>query len=309
MKERLGRIGEIMAGILDNSPPFLHKDLEPLFLTPGKMLRPAFTLLAASAGDKTSPYLYDTATAIELVHMAALIHDDVLDKANERRGVRTINADLGAKRAVLTGDFLLFQALKLASKAHDNIMVNEMNKAASKLCLSEIDQDSNKGNFFISRETYYERISGKTAVLFALACKVGALLGGASVETSNILYQAGEDFGMAFQIEDDILDYTGTKAKMGKSPGKDLKEGIPTLPLILALEVKDPEISKLCRARFRPLFNGRIRKKVLSRNYDKISVDIAESFRKKCLTGFSETNLREKDTFSKIIMSLKSREL
>jgi heptaprenyl diphosphate synthase len=179
---------------------------------------------------------------VELLHGATLIHDDVIDRAPLRRGKPTIYASGGAKRAVLVGDYLLAQSLELASKANDNRLVQVMTKGVSRLCSSEIEQDFSQGKLFITREDYYGRIRGKTAELFALSCFAGALLSGADRAVCDDFYQAGLDFGMAFQIDDDVLDYRGKGSRMGKRTGEDLRAGIPTLPLILALEHEGPSL-------------------------------------------------------------------
>ncbi|MBI9100980.1 MAG: polyprenyl synthetase family protein [Spirochaetales bacterium] len=312
MKEDLSQISEIMVDVLNDSPTFIREDLEPMFNSPGKMLRPAFVILASGAGNKPkeekSPFLYSTAAAIELVHIAALIHDDIIDQANERRGVQTLNSNIGIKRAVLSGDYILLRALELASYAHDKKMIDEMNRTSRALCLSEIEQDAGKGDYFISREDYFNRINGKTAVLFSLACKVGALLGGASGETAEKMFLVGKNFGMGFQIEDDILDYTGTKDKLGKAVGKDLREGIPTLPLILALESGNPSITRMCSSKFRIGLGGIIRRKVVSNGFALKAGEIAESFREESLNLLSEFDFREQKTLAGIIQGLKSRE-
>ena len=308
MSERLLKTAGQLQAVHKDGPEFIQKDLDPLFQTPGKMLRPAFTILSSTAGEEESPHLYKVAAAVELIHMATLVHDDVIDQAVERRGRPTLNSTLGVKRAVLCGDYLLLKALELASVAHDNRLIDSMNLAARNLCLGEIDQDSGKGEFFISRDTYINRINGKTAELFALACKAGSLLGGASEEVSEKMYQAGRSFGLAFQIEDDILDYLGAAGKMGKAPGKDLKEGIPTLPLILALESGDEKLIRMCRSRFRLKLYRQIRSRVVSSGFAGKASEIAEEYRQKSIGLISGSALRDSRIMQDIIDRLKSRD-
>jgi len=242
--------------LVENSPPLIRGDLQTLTGHPGKLLRPAFFLLCAQGGETPQEELISVAAALELLHIASLAHDDVLDGSLHRRGKVTLFRKEGAKRAILAGDYLLAQALILSSGNYQASLVPVMTESIKRLCISEIDQDAGKGGFYISREQYFQRIRGKTAELFGLSCFAGALLGGREKDVQNNLYDMGIEFGIAFQIRDDVMDYTGNVLSLGKQSGNDLKEGIPTLPLILALESKNSLPHFLLKKPFRPLFSS-----------------------------------------------------
>jgi heptaprenyl diphosphate synthase len=270
--------------VVQKSPTLIRGDLETLTKRPGKLLRPAFFLLCAEGGDAEPSDLIAVAAAIELLHIASLAHDDVLDDALKRRGNTTLYRKEGAKRAILAGDYLLSQSLRLSSSHFSESLVPYMTESLEQLCLSEIDQDSSTGDFFINRDRYYKRISGKTAELFGLSCFTGALMGGRSPEVQNELYHMGLEFGMAFQIRDDIMDYTGDSRKMGKPAGNDLKDGIPTLPLILALEEEQPVLKFLLRQPFRSISTALIRSMILRGKYTDKAFLISEEYTSKSLS-------------------------
>ena len=307
IQPRLERVAASLTGVMENSPELIRADLE-IVLNPGKMLRPAFALMSATAGETPSEHLTDVAAAIELLHTATLIHDDVIDQSSERRGRATLHSKVGIKRAILAGDYLFAKSLELASSAHNDILVSTVKKAVTSICLSEIEQDSDPGNYFIDREIYYRRIRGKTAELFALSCRVGAVLGGADEELSEKFYEAGLNFGLAFQIMDDVLDYRGSLTAMGKPAGNDLKDGIPTLPLILALESGDQKLDRMCRSRRKYSLRHRIRKRVIEGGFDDAAVLICESHLDKCLEIIRSTDFGDSELFASVIEHLKIRE-
>jgi len=235
------------------------------------MLRPALVLLCSKLGQESDrDQAVTVASVLEMIHLASLAHDDIIDVAKTRRGVPTLFAQAGAKQAVLAGDFLLARALALVSGEESSKMMNTqvVSNALSRLCESELEQDAGQGDYFISKTTYFRRIGGKTASLFALSCYAGASVGKIPDLERMVCHRIGYAMGMAFQIQDDILDYVGTKEKLGKHTGKDLKEGIPTLPLLLALEAESgmPEqerkLTALLRAKNKSLSKASITKAV-----------------------------------------------
>ncbi|HAK45270.1 MAG TPA: hypothetical protein DCO79_05050, partial [Spirochaeta sp.] len=191
----------------------------------------------------------------------------------------------------------------------NDLLVSIMNKAVSAVCLSEIEQDSEPGNYFIDRAAYFSRIRGKTAELFALSCRVGAVLGGADEKFSEEFYDVGLNFGLAFQIMDDVLDYRGSSDRMGKPVGNDLKAGIPTLPLILALESGDTTLERFCRSRNKYRLRAAIRKRVLKGGFDKAAAVIGEEYLGKCLDKLQSLEFQDRDLFAAVISSLNIREL
>jgi heptaprenyl diphosphate synthase len=263
LKQRLTGVAGVIEATWEGCPAPFRKDLEPLLLTPGKMLRPAFLLMAASsAKEEDHPLICRTAAAVEILHTASLIHDDILDNAPARRGIPTLHRKVGIKRAVLEGDYLLSRALQLASDASDPFLLDGLNRAMENLCASEIDQDFGRGGLFIGRERYLTRVRGKTAELFGLSLMAGAKLGGQNRENIRHAYEAGIEFGVSFQIGDDILDYRGSRRKLGKPTGKDLREGIPTLPLIMAREKGDAMTNALCRKPLNVLFSRTLYRRI-----------------------------------------------
>ena len=307
-KPRLLEVAVCLSDVIEKSPALIKPDLE-IVMNPGKMLRPAFVLMAATTGGTQSEHLVRVAAAIELLHTATLVHDDVIDLSSERRSRATLHTKVGMKRAILAGDYLFALALELASAAHNDLLVDVVNKAVSSICLSEIEQDSDPGNYFIDRDAYYRRIRGKTAELFALSCRIGAILGGADEEVSDGFYDAGLNFGLAFQIMDDVLDYRGSKNTMGKPAGNDLKDGIPTLPLILALEAGNEKLERMCRSRMKYSLCNRIRNQVIAGGYDEAAVAIGASHIVKCLDGIDRIDFSDRKLFKDLIDSLRLRDV
>ncbi len=306
----LENVEKHIRGIVDESPSGIRDDLARLLLSNGKMLRPAFVLLSAQWGTKENENIASVAASVELLHIATLIHDDVIDKASTRRGVPTLHKTMGIKRAVLAGDYLMSVAMKMAAPECDTEMIPLFLDGISTICLGEIDQDFHGSQLNIGREAYLKRIKGKTAELFGLACMAGAQATGSEQDIREKLYQLGTLFGMAFQVEDDILDYIGKPGKLGKKTGKDLKEGIPTLPLILALEEKDPVVTFYDAHPFlRPFIPG-VRKRIVNRGYAASADDAAKDFKKQALELLD--NLPESsssDAFRTLFSMLESRSI
>jgi len=307
--QRLTGVAHAIEATWEGSPAPFKKDLEPLLLTPGKMLRPAFLLMAASsAKEEDLPLISRTAAAVEILHIASLIHDDILDNAPARRGIPALHRTVGIKRAVLEGDYLLSRALQLASEASDPFLLEGVNRAMENLCTSEIDQDFGRGGLFIDRERYLTRVRGKTAELFGLSLMAGAKLGGQSRDDIRLAYEAGIQFGISFQIADDILDYRGSREKLGKPTGKDLREGIPTLPLILAREKSDWMTDLLCRKPLNILFS-----RTLYRRIERLGcLDETEregrAYLDRSREMMNRLNFPDKSLFGKVVEELAGRQ-
>lgn len=232
----LAEVRSLLFAAVENSHSLIKPLLQAYISNGGKMLRPALVLLGSQLGKADYQERATRAAAvIELVHLASLIHDDIIDQATTRRNLPTFYHQHGPKRAVLAGDYLLSQALTLLDEQGE-VEVPALANAFGRLCNSELDQDNGEYDFLISRQTYLRRIAGKTASLFALSSYLGAATTEASCSDQQHLHRFGYLFGMAFQIQDDILDYVGNEENLGKKPGRDLACGIPTLPLIIALE-------------------------------------------------------------------------
>ena len=229
-------VSSLIDNAIEHAHPFVKGLLTSQLETRGKLLRPALVMIGARLGNQERKNeALRIASVLEMIHMASLIHDDIIDNAGTRRGVPTLHARVGAKQAVLAGDYLLSRAMSLIGGEEGDLEASAVANAFSRLCESELEQDAGYGDFSISTVTYLRRIAGKTASLFALSAYAGAAVTQAPVCLQRRLHRIGYNMGMAFQIQDDILDYNGNPDKLGKETGRDLSSGIPTLPLLEAL--------------------------------------------------------------------------
>ena len=207
----------------------------------GKRLRPALFLLAAHGGaafDRARAM--PVAVALELIHTASLVHDDVIDEADTRRGAATTNAKWGNQVAILSGDYLFARAFKLVAEAgYDSSVYERLAHLVCTLSEGEILQDHTVYQVPASEDAYYERIRKKTADFLEIYCELGGAIGGMNEEDTDRMAVYGHAIGMAFQITDDLLDYRHTSEHIGKPAGRDLAQGFVTLPVIRALEVLD----------------------------------------------------------------------
>jgi len=204
----------------------------------GKHLRPALVALTANAVGKIGDAHITVAVIIEMVHLATLVHDDVMDEAEIRRGQLTLAANWGNEIAVLFGDCLFAQALKLAASFPTPDICRAVAMATNTVCSGEILQTQHRRDFEFTRDKYFKVLEMKTAELFALSCELGGCLGGAT-EQRNALRQFGLAFGTAYQVHDDCIDLFGSEASAGKSLGTDLAKGKLTLPVLLVWERAD----------------------------------------------------------------------
>lgn len=203
--------------------------------SPGKRLRPVILFLSARAGGYSSPKLIESALAIELMHTATLLHDDVIDESEIRRGRDTVNHRWSNLISVLMGDFLFSRSFQLLVATHSPELIRAMSIATERVSYGELRQIEEVANYELSETEYVKIISDKTASLFSMACETGPILKIASNSERKRFRDFGEYLGIAFQIADDLLDYVGDKKKIGKQPGSDLLQGKVTLPLIHAL--------------------------------------------------------------------------
>jgi octaprenyl-diphosphate synthase len=205
----------------------------------GKRVRPLLVMLSAKLCGEINDSTYRAATLIELLHSATLVHDDVVDDADTRRGFASINAVWKNKVAVLMGDYLLSRGLLLSLQHHDYYFLNSTSFAVKRMSEGELLQIQKSRQLNIDEETYIKIISDKTASLFSACTDIGAASTTEDPEKRNLLKAYGENVGLAFQIRDDLLDYLGRKNILGKPTGADLKEKKLTLPLIYALHQCD----------------------------------------------------------------------
>lgn len=199
----------------------------------GKRLRPALVFSAAMMGQYNFEATLCVAQAMELLHMATLVHDDIIDQAEYRRGHKTISADKGNFTAVFAGDFLFVESVMLLAKAGlPTEKLQETAKATQEICIGEVNQHLNRGKIPTFR-SYLGIVSRKTASLFACCCALGGYCAGLDEKMLRHLTKFGGYMGIAFQIQDDLLDVTATQSRIGKDSLNDLRQGIVTLPLIL----------------------------------------------------------------------------
>ncbi|WP_293761778.1 octaprenyl diphosphate synthase [uncultured Aquitalea sp.] len=232
----------------------LHSDVvlirqvaEYIISAGGKRLRPALTLLAGRALGYSGEHLYELAAMIEFIHTATLLHDDVVDESDMRRGRETANALFGNAASVLVGDFLYTRAFQMMVTTRNMDILEVMAGATNIIAEGEVLQLLNIGNTDVTEEQYLQVIQYKTAKLFEAAARVGALIADGSPAQVQALADYGMYLGTAFQIIDDVLDYSGDADTIGKSLGDDLAEGKPTLPLIYTMRQGDAAASTAVR--------------------------------------------------------------
>ncbi|MGD9693483.1 MAG: polyprenyl synthetase family protein [Phycisphaerales bacterium] len=215
----------------------------------GKMLRPSMVLLSGLAARSAGAPLDETTlndahhiigAVVEMIHLATLVHDDVLDEADTRRRSPTVNRLRGNEPAVILGDYLFSTAFHLCASLESQASTRIIGAVATRLCEGELLQLHHRDDYSLDEPTYYEIVERKTASLIAASCDLGALHAGASDDTRDRLRRFGLNIGIAFQIQDDLLDLTGEESVVGKSVGKDLEKGKMTLPLIHHLRTADP---------------------------------------------------------------------
>lgn len=220
---------------LEHSDPLLHEVFVQISSRKGKMMRPVLTLLVTKLlGGTVDDKCLHTAATFEYLHTASLVHDDIVDESEQRRGYESVNYSYGNKVAVLVGDYLLSNALLCASKVGDVRLIGIVSKVAQALASGEILQLDNISNQSIDESVYFDIINRKTASLFSACAEAGALIASAGQDIVEMMFQFGHAVGMCFQVRDDIFDY-GSNVSIGKPTGNDMKEGKLTLPLIYAL--------------------------------------------------------------------------
>ncbi|MEX2365232.1 MAG: polyprenyl synthetase family protein, partial [Pseudohongiellaceae bacterium] len=202
----------------------------------GKRIRPVLVLLCAKACGYTGDRHVDLATVIEFIHTATLLHDDVVDMSEMRRGRPTANLKWDNPSSVLVGDFIYSRAFQLLVAIGEMDIMDEMATTTNRISEGEVLQLVNQHNIKATEADYMRVIANKTAILFAAACRTAALLGRADPALCKALHEYGLETGMAFQLIDDVLDYTGDSQQLGKNVGDDLAEGKPTLPLIYTMQ-------------------------------------------------------------------------
>lgn len=235
ISNEMASLEEKLLASVKTKEPFLWDALKNTIKAGGKRIRPALVYLSARFGNYDFNKITPLAVAVELVHTATLIHDDIVDDSPLRRGIPTVQAAIGKDAAVYAGDFVLAKALKILVDHGDIEILKSISGMLYKICEGEARQKKEAFNIYISFIDYIRRIRKKTALLFAISCELGARGADAPPSTISALKKYGMMLGMAFQVTDDILDLTVDEKKSGKPLGNDIKEGVITLPLLYAL--------------------------------------------------------------------------
>jgi heptaprenyl diphosphate synthase len=244
LQEGLAAVDALMRAEIDHDDPFVAQASAHLADAGGKRFRPLLTLLTAELGTGINDQVVAAAAGVELTHLASLYHDDVMDEADVRRGTPSANARYGNSTAILVGDLLFGKASEIiAGLGAEAVLIQA--RTFVRLCAGQIRDDHPAPEGTDPVDYYLGVLSDKTGVLIATAARYGAMFSGATPETVDLLRRYGEQLGVAFQLTDDLIDIASETGQSGKTPGTDLREGVPTLPVLLALRSEDPADARL----------------------------------------------------------------
>jgi heptaprenyl diphosphate synthase len=280
LEDQLQGLEPLLVESVVTGDAFLDEVTTHLLAAGGKRLRPTLALATATSGARpaTREDLLG-GVAVELVHLASLYHDDVMDEATMRRNVESVNARFGNLIAIVAGDFLLARSAEIAAGLGTEI-AGLLAATLGRLCQGQITEVRSAFQKNRTREEYTETIACKTASLMATSCRIGALTGGLPREQVEAYTEFGRYFGMIFQVRDDVLDVVGTEAELGKQAGQDLAEGVYTLPVLLALAdpAAGPELSPLLGARLERPERDKARSIVAESGAIEQSVQVAREY-------------------------------
>ncbi|MDQ6688693.1 MAG: polyprenyl synthetase family protein [Actinomycetota bacterium] len=244
LRARLADVECALLSQVQSEAPFVTEAARHLLEAGGKRFRPLLVLLAAQTGNPDAEGVLTAACVVELTHLASLYHDDVMDEAELRRGADSANARWGNHVAILTGDFLFSRSSELTAQlGADAVRIQA--ETFARLVVGQILETLGPGAGEDPLEHYLRVVAGKTGSLIALSARYGARFSGAPLEVEEALTEYGEKIGTAFQLCDDILDIASDFEESGKTPGTDLREGVPTLPVLIAQRSKDPRDARL----------------------------------------------------------------
>jgi len=252
-KTHFTKINEELASNLNSKVPLIEDIGNHVLLGHGKRLRPLFFILSCNLCDYQGEDLYSLSAIFEYVHTASLLHDDVIDNAEVRRRKASTNHLWGNQTAILEGDFLYSKSSSIAMASNNLLFLKRLTETSIQMVEGQMLELIHMDNWEISKEKYMEIITAKTGALISAACSCGAIISGAEAKAEQSLAKFGLKAGIAFQLVDDLLDYTSSEDLFGKHVGKDLKEGKTTLPLIYTL----PKLEVSERKRFEALFRNR----------------------------------------------------
>ncbi|MGX4669450.1 heptaprenyl diphosphate synthase component II [Cerasibacillus sp. JNUCC 74] len=236
LKKDLEQIEQSINKVIQAKHPVLRQASTELLQAGGKRIRPVFVLLSGQMGAYNLEKLKLVAVSLELIHTATLVHDDVIDDAEIRRGMPTVRQIYGNRVAMYTGDYILARALEEITLLRDPKIHRLLSQTIVEVCKGEIEQIKDKFDWNQGLRNYLRRIKRKTALLIATSCKLGAIASGVNDRDAQRLYRYGYNIGMSYQIIDDILDFIGSEKEMGKPAGNDLLQGNLTLPVFMAMK-------------------------------------------------------------------------
>lgn len=242
VQHRMAGVEAHISGLLEDANPSIGRLTHHIEKLKGKRLRPGLTLLTSLACGGDDGRAERWAAYVELIHLASLCHDDILDEAQLRRGMPTVHRAFGTKAAVMTGDLLFSRVFEKLSEESDRAPMQKLSRSTRLVCEGEILQIAYRRQWSLTREEYLDLIEKKTAVLFEAASELGAIAAGATPEQVTQAGAFGRNLGMAFQIVDDLLDLVGMESTIGKSLGSDLRNGELTLGVIHLLSVASDSI-------------------------------------------------------------------
>jgi octaprenyl-diphosphate synthase len=243
--KELEKVEENLLEFSKSGNGFISKTVSKVLSAGGKRLRPALLLASAKTCDYSGERSIRLATALELIHTASLIHDDVIDNASLRRGISTVNFQSGNRISILVGDYLYSRVFTILAEDGDLEVMRSICAATNRMAQGEITQILSKKDINLTKEQYLSIIADKTASLISCCCRMGAIIGRTSNGEIDTLTDYGLNFGMAFQITDDLLDLTGKEELSGKLIGNDIREGKLTLPLIHTMSVAGRKDKKI----------------------------------------------------------------
>lgn len=253
MDDDRDRIETAMHAAVVTSDPYLTEIASHLIVAGGKRLRPVLSVVAGRlAGEPVTDDVVRGGVACELVHLGSLYHDDVMDEAETRRGVDTVNARWGNLQAILAGDFLLSRASEIAASLGTEV-AGLLARTIGWLCEGQIEELRHTYDVDRTEDSYLASIHGKTASLYGTAARIGGIVAGHDRETVDALTEYGNAYGMVFQIVDDVLDLTATAEQLGKPAGHDMEEGVYTLPVLRTLATGRASADELRSLLGRPL--------------------------------------------------------
>ena len=236
VKSDLDEFDKKLSDFLRGDSPLIASIARHLLRSRGKRIRPAFLFLSSRASDNFTEYSVEASLAIELVHTATLLHDDVVDESEMRRGQNTVNKQWTNLISVLMGDYLFAKAFRIMVESQSMELMRAISRATERVSVGELRQIEETGNYDLSEDEYVSIIADKTASLFSVSCEAGPILKKRVAKERQRLADFGEKVGIAFQIADDLLDFVGDLEVTGKEPGNDVMTGKVTLPLIYAFK-------------------------------------------------------------------------